>query len=378
MQAVDSCLPPGDKPRPPNIQGDIPPSGGQTIRSVALTGLFILALLYTMHLGQVVFLPLTIAVMLSVLLAPIPRWLRRIHVPEPVSATLLLSIVVFGLGYGMTFLAEPAAGWLEKAPHVFREAEYKLRVIKKPMQELNKASELIATATTLNEAKKVQKVEIHNGIWPARMFTITSELLMGGATMLILLFFLLSSGDLFLEKLVKILPTFEDKKRAVEIVREIEYRLARYLVTVSGINIALGIAVGVGMHLLGMPNAPLWGVMAAMLTFIPYLGHMIGVSVVTLVAAVTFGDLGQILTVGGVYWALAVIEGTIVNPMIVGHRLELNPVIIVVALMLWGWIWGIGGTFVAVPLMVGVKIFCDHIEPLAPIGEFLGAREGSG
>ena len=160
----------------------------------------------------------------------------------------------------------------------------------------------------------------------------------------------------------------------MEIVREIESRLARYLMTVSGINLALGMTVGLSMHLLGMPNAFLWGVMAAALTFIPYLGHMIGVCVVTLVAAVTFDDLGRILTVGGVYWALAVIEGTLVNPMIVGRRLELNPVIIVIGLMLWGWIWGIGGAFVAVPLMVAVKIFCDHIDSLAPIGEFLSAR----
>jgi len=374
MQTIESRFPPDDKPQLPNLSGEIQTPAGSTIRSVALTGLFILAFLYTMHMGQVVFLPLTIAVMLSVLLAPIPRWLKRIHVPEPVSATLLLSVVVFGLGYGITLLAEPATGWLEKAPHAFREAEYKLRVIKKPMQELNKAGELIATAATLDEAKKVQRVEIHNGIWPVKMFTVTSELLLGGATMLILLFFLLSSGDLFLDKLVKILPTFQDKKRAVEIVREIESHLARYLVTVSGINIALGLAVGLTMHLLGMPNAPLWGVMATVLTFIPYLGHMIGVSVVTLVAMVTFDDLGRVLTVGGLYWALAVIEGTLVNPMIVGHRLELNPVVIVIGLMLGGWIWGIGGTFVTVPLMVTAKIFCDHIEALAPIGEFLGAR----
>lgn len=376
MSAVESGLPPNDASVPPNLSGVVPPAGGgHTIRPVALTGLFVLALLYTMHLGQVVFLPLIIAVLLSVLLAPIPRWLKRMHIPEPVSATFLLSMVVIGLGYGVTLLSEPATGWLEKAPHVFREAEYKLRVIKKPMQELNKAGELIATATALDEAKKVQKVEIHNGVWPTRMFTVTSELLLGGATMLILLFFLLSSGDLFLEKLVKILPTLQDKKRAVEIVREIESRLARYLLTISGINLALGMTVGLSMHLLGMPNALLWGVMAAVLTFIPYLGHMIGVGVVTLVAAVTFDDLGRILTVGGVYWALAVIEGTLVNPMILGRRLELNPVIIVIGLMVWGWIWGIGGAFVAVPLMVAVKIFCDHIEPLAPIGEFLGARD---
>lgn len=376
MPAVELRVPPDEASDPPNPAGMVRPAdGGHSIRPVALTGLFVLAVLYTMHMGQVVFLPLTIAVLLSVLLAPIPRWLKRLHIPEPVSATLLLSIVVMGFGYGATLLSEPATGWLEKAPQVFREAEYKLRVIKKPMQELNKAGELIATATALDEAKKVQKVEIHNGIWPARMFTVTSELLLGGATMLILLFFLLSSGDLFLEKLVKILPTLEDKKRAVEIVREIESRLARYLMTVSGINLVLGMAVGLSMHLLGMPNALLWGVMAAVLTFIPYLGHMIGVSVVTLVAAVTFDDLGKILTVGGVYWALAVIEGTFVNPMIVGRRLELNPVIIVIGLMVWGWIWGIGGAFVAVPLMVAVKIFCDHIEPLAPIGQFLGARD---
>lgn len=342
------------------------------IRSVALTGLFIIAVLYTLHVGRVVFLPIAVALIFSVLLAPILRGLKQVKVPEPVAAVMLLSSVIVGLGYGVSRLAEPAAEWMGKTPQAFREAEYKLRVIKKPMQELNKASELIATATNLDEVKKVQKVEVKGDTWPLKVFSVTGEFLAGAATTLILLFFLLSSGDLFLQKLVKVLPRLQDKKRAVEIVREIESNLSRYLFTVTCINAGLGVAVGIAMHLLGMPNPVLWGVMAAVLTFVPYLGHMVGAAVVTLVAAVTFDEVGWMFLAGGTYWGLAVIEGTFVTPMILGHRLELNPVVLIIGLMLWGWIWGIGGALLAVPLLVAFKIFCDHVEPLSPVGDFIG------
>lgn len=125
------------------------------------------------------------------------------------------------------------------------------------------------------------------------------------------------------------------------------------------------------MFVLGMPNPILWGVIAALLTFIPYLGHLIGVAVVSLAAA-TFDELGRIAMAGGIYWGMAVIEGTFVTPLILGRRLTLNPVVVLFSLFFWGWIWGIGGALLAVPLIGAVKICCDHIEPLAPIGEFLG------
>ncbi|HET6675234.1 MAG TPA: AI-2E family transporter [Nitrospiraceae bacterium] len=340
--------------------------------SVALTGLFILGVLYTLHLGRVVFIPIAIAVMLSVLLAPVIRRMKKIKIPEPIGAAVLLSVGVFVVAYGLSRLAEPAAEWIAKAPDALSAAEYKLRVLKKPMQEMSKASDLISKATNPDESKKVQQVEVRGNAWPLKVFSITGEFLAGLAAMLVLLFFFLSSGDLFLQKIMKVLHRLQDKKRAVEIIREIEGQLATYLFTVTCINFGLGVAVGSAMFLLGMPNPVLWGTMAAFLTFIPYLGHMVGVAVVSLVAAMTFESVGWIFAVGGAYSSLAIIEGSFAYPMILGHRLELNPVVLLIGLMVWGWIWGIPGALLAVPLMVAFKILCEHIEALAPVGEFMG------
>jgi len=178
--------------------------------------------------------------------------------------------------------------------------------------------------------------------------------------------------DLFLQKLVKVFPRLRDKKQAVGIMRNIEEQLFLYLFTVTGINLALGTAVGIAMHLLGMPNPILWGVMAAFLTFIPYIGHIVGIVVVTLAATLTFDDLGQIFLIAGVYWGLAILEGSFASSMILGRRLESNPVVLILAIMIWGWIWGVGGALLAVPLLAAFTIMCDHLEPLHPIGEFLG------
>ena len=373
MAMVDPTVPhdgPGLPGDPVTVDEELRPH--LHVHSITLTGLFILALLATLHLGQIVFLPITIALLFAVLFAPLMRRLKHFNIPEPVSAAIFLSLLIAALGFGVTRLAEPASEWASRVPDAFREAEYKLRVIKQPMQDMTKATEMLAKATTLDGAKKVPQVEVKNDAWPMKFFSVTGEFLLELATTLILLYFLLSSGDLFLQKLVKVLPKWSDKRRAVEIVRQVEEHLFQYLFTVTCINIGLGAMVGTAMYFLGMPNPILWGTMAALLTFIPYLGHMFGIVVVTLVATLTFDEMSQVLFVSSAYGGLALLEGWFVTPMILGRRLEINPVVLLIGLMLWGWIWGVGGAFLAVPILVTFKIVCDHIEPLEPIGEFLG------
>jgi predicted PurR-regulated permease PerM len=198
------------------------------------------------------------------------------------------------------------------------------------------------------------------------------SVLFGFAVLVILLYFLLASGDLFLRKLIHVLPRFEDKKRAVTIAREIEFQISRYLVTAALINAGLGTAGGLVFWLIGVPNPAVWGMMGAVLNFIPYLGALTTVTIVTLVATATFPSLGHALLAPAAYLALASIEGNFVTPYIMGRRLTLNPVVIFVGLTFWGWLWGIPGALLAVPMLVMFKIFCDHTEPLAAIGEFLG------
>jgi predicted PurR-regulated permease PerM len=189
---------------------------------------------------------------------------------------------------------------------------------------------------------------------------------------IVLLYFLLASGDLFLRKLIKVLPTFKDKKRAVEIAREVESNISTYLFTVTLINAGVGVAVGVGVWLLKMPNPVLWGVIACVLSYIPYLGALVGVGILGLAALLVFDDLGHALAVPAVYLAVSFVEGNFITPLVLGRRLTLNPVVIFVGILFWFFLWGIPGALLAVPTLAVFKIVCDHVDTLAPVGEFFG------
>jgi predicted PurR-regulated permease PerM len=191
----------------------------------------------------------------------------------------------------------------------------------------------------------------------------------------ILLYFLLAAGDLFLQKLIKVLPTLSDKRKAVEIARETEASISIYLLTTALMNIGEGIVVAFAMYLLGMPNPILWGAMVVLLEFIPYLGAAMAVAVLGIAAITVYDNVGQALLVPGAFLLVNAIQANVVSPLLMGHRLKLNPVALLVGLAFWFWIWGIPGAFIAVPLLATFKIFCDHIESLAAVGEFLGMRD---
>jgi predicted PurR-regulated permease PerM len=192
---------------------------------------------------------------------------------------------------------------------------------------------------------------------------------------IILVYFLLASGDRFLYDLVRSLPHLEAKRRAVEISREIEHNVSSYLATISLINFVLAVAVAVAMYFLGMPNAILWGAMAGLFNFIPYLGAMLTMLILTLVALITFDSPLYAMLVPAVFFALNLMEAYIATPIIVGRRLLLNPVMIFVGLMFWFWLWGIAGGLLAVPILAAFKIVCDHVPSLQPLGAFLGERD---
>jgi predicted PurR-regulated permease PerM len=189
--------------------------------------------------------------------------------------------------------------------------------------------------------------------------------------MLILLYFLLAYDGVFLGKLIKLLPTLSDKKRAVLIAHEIEAQISRYLFTVTLINLCLGTAVGTAVGLLGLPNPMMWGALVAGLNFVPYLGALTGIILMTLGAALSFSSLSYALIFPGVYFLLATLEGNFITPFVMGRSLTLNPVLVLLSLMFWGWMWGIAGILLAVPILATFKIFCSHIEQMEPLAEFI-------
>jgi predicted PurR-regulated permease PerM len=208
----------------------------------------------------------------------------------------------------------------------------------------------------------------------SRVLSGTQNVVIAAGATVVLLFFILASGDLFMRKLVRVLPTLEDKKTAVAVARTIQSAIARYLFTITCINVGLGVATAAVLHLLGMPNAILWGVMVALFNYVPYIGPVVSGTVLTVVAFLTFEHMNDVLLVPAAYFALETIEGQFVTPILTGRSLTLNPVMIFLSMLLWGWIWGVIGALMAVPILMTLKIFCDHVESLHTLGEFLTGK----
>ena len=364
---------PEDDPRPrPNIKRlRDAVQGPFGIRSLALTGLFLLAAFYTLYFGRAFFLPIILAVLLNFLLSPVVRALKRLYIPNALAAALIVFGLLGGLGWGIYELSGPAYEWAQKAPQTMRRVERRLRDLKEPVQTMSKATEQVEKITQVGGSQP-QAVQVTTETLGERVFSRATELVAGGVVMFILLFFLLASGDLFLRKLIRVMPSLADRRRAVEIARKIETDISTYLVTVTVINVALGLAVWGILSFLGVPNPLLWGVLATVTNYIPYLGAIVMIAVLAMVGFLSFDNTTQAMMVPLSFVGLNLLESYLVTPLVLGHRLTLNPVVIFLGLTFWGWLWGITGALLAVPIMVVLKIFCDHSEPLRPIGEFLG------
>jgi len=344
----------------------------------ALKGLLALAVLYTAYFAQVILLPLSLAVLLTFLLSPAVRAMKRWRLPEPAGAAILVLGLAGAFVCAVYLLFDPGKRWIESAPQVLRQAEYKLNGVKKSVQQVTEAAAKVEEIASVDGRKPngTQIVTTEPRL-ASRVLAGTQSVLPSVAATIVLLYFLLASGDMFLRKLVRVTPGLDRRKRTVCITRAIQTNLGRYLITVSCINAGLGLVTGVMLHLLGMPNPLLWGVMVATLNFMPYVGAAVSLVVLTVVAFLTFDGLGQIVAVPATFFILTAVEGQLLTPVLTGRRLMLNPVAIFLSMLFWGWLWGVVGALIAVPILMVVKVLCDHVKSLAPIGEFLGGKEPS-
>jgi predicted PurR-regulated permease PerM len=358
-------FPAGEAPKP--VPWPVP----LDIRSVSLTGLFLLALLYTLYTARALLIPIVFALLLSHLLSPLVRGLRRAGIPDGAGAALVLVLFLGTVGYAAYKLSGPATQWVMAAPQSLPKIQAKLTTILKPFQRVSRTAEQVAEATDLDGRKTLQ-VEIKGRSLAEAIFGGTQELVATIIVVALLGLLLLGSGDLFLGKVIKVLPRLSDKKKAVQIARETQAQISSYLLTTTLVNTAFGLVVGLVLRLLGMPNPVLWGVVAAVTNFIPFLGALLCTAILTAVALVHYESVGQALLVPVVFQALNLLEGNYITPKLVGRQLSLNPVVVFTAVLFWGWIWGIAGALLAIPITATVKIACDHIEGLSPLGEFLG------
>lgn len=340
------------------------------IRHVSLVILTLLAVLYTLHLAAAFFLPIVLAILLNLLLSPIVRQLRNsFRMPNPLGAGIVIVVLLGVVGFGAYRLTPAASAWLARAPESLATLQRRIQPLRRPVEKVTQAAEKVEQATDMD--KTTPQVEIKGPSLTKQVFGGTTALLSTAMVVIFLAYFLLASGELFLQKLVGVLPQLKDKKTAVRIVRETEAQVSVYLLVTTLINIGVGVATGAALALLGMPNAVLWGVIAAVLNFVPYIGGLVNTVILALAAFLAFEDTSQALMVPVVFTIINILEGNLITPWILGRRMRLNTVAVFVGLVFWWYLWGIPGAILAVPMMATIKIACDHIASLAPIGEFL-------
>jgi predicted PurR-regulated permease PerM len=349
--------------------------------SISMAVLTTLAVFYTLYFARAFLLPIAFAVLLNFLFSPFVRWMSRFRIPHALGAGIVILGLIGTIALAGYELTSPVQHWASQAPTTMRNAELKLRKVIRPLQNASKTAEQVASAasasteTTPTGKTVPTPVVVQGPTLLAKAFGTTTKAAAAILEVVILLFFLLASGDLFLQKLIKVLPNLGEKRKAVQIARETESSISRYLLTAALINTGEAAIVTGVMYLFHMPSPFLWGALVMCLEFIPYLGAFVMCVILTVAAITTFDNVGHALLVPMSFLFINLVQGNLVSPMLLGHRLSLNPVAIFVGLAFWFTVWGIPGAFVAVPLLAAFKIFCDHIESLASVGEFLGRRD---
>lgn len=360
---------------PPNIAKTATALTTVRARSLGLTILAVLALLYTLFFARDFLMPIVIAVMLDLLFSPVVRSLKRIGISAPFGAAVVVLGLLAVVGFGVYELSTPVQRWAAEAPRTVSTVEARMKKLLVPLERVRRTAEQVETVTSSTAPPKTTEVVVRGPGIVARVFGTTQRFFAAALQVIILLFFLLASGDLFLQKLVKVLPQLGDKRTAVQIARKAEASISTYLITALAMNLGEGVLVALVTWLLGMPNPALWGALVVLLEFVPYLGATVIVIVLGVAALTTFDSIPHALLVPASFLAINLIQANLVSPLLLGRRLTLNPVAVFVGLAFWWWIWGIPGAFIAVPLLATFKIFCDHIETLTPIAEFLGQRD---
>jgi predicted PurR-regulated permease PerM len=360
-----------EKIEPPRLQ---PIQRPWRATAIAIVGLFLLAITYTLYFAREILLPITLAWILNMLLKPVLNFLNRCHIPQAIGAGILLIGIIGLFAASILLVSEPASAWLSKAPQMIETATERVHEALRPAESISQAASKVENiSVTSTPDEHTTKVEIKKpGLMNSVVSKTTSVIMVAGET-LVLLYFLMASGELLMLKAIQALPRFKDKKRAVEIANEMQQQVSRYLGAVSIVNVIEGTIIGIGLALVGMPNPVLWGVLAALVNYVPYLGAMFCVACITVVSIVTFDSFSHAMLAPAIYVAVNVSDNFI-SPIFIGKRLVLNPLIVFLAVLFWGWIWGIVGVLIAVPLTMALKIFCDHFKTLAPIGELLAGE----
>jgi predicted PurR-regulated permease PerM len=351
-------------------------------RTIGIVVLATVAGLGALYLARSFFVPVMLSILFAVLLRPLVRWFESLRIPTPIGALIVLFVVLGIISAGGAALATPAREWIAQAPQHVKEAEARLRQLRRPVQQITQAAERMEGAVAGRGESEGgggrgggQRTGGSNESSPAApqaaadMFGSTAAFVAGFVEVLLLTFLLLASGDLFLQKLLHVMPG--ERSAALKVTRDVEDAVSRYMVATAFINVGQGLIVTLAMALIGFPSPALWGVLTFFCEFVPYLGAAFMLFLLAVVGLASFQDIGHAALAPLAYLLITTLQNNLVSPIAYGRRLRLNPVAVLVGVMFWWFLWGIPGVFLAVPLVATAKILGDHVRSLSAMGEFL-------
>jgi predicted PurR-regulated permease PerM len=335
-----------------------------------LGGVLLLGLLAVCYAAAELILPIALAFMLMLVLQPARRFLEGLYLPRAVAALVIILVLFGAVAVLGSVLSIPAANWAQKLPESIPKLEERLSFLRGPVAAFQKFVSH-AQQLTQGEEPKAMPVAVEGTGFSQRALDGARALLAGFFETVIVLFFLLLSGDTFLRRLVEVLPTFKNKRQAVDISQQIESDISVYLVTITLMNGLVGILTGTVVALCGVGDPVLWGAVAFLLNYVPVLGPTTGVLIFMVVGLLSIDELWLAMMPAALYLGIHVIEGETITPLLLAHRFTLNPVLVIVSLVFWYWMWGIPGAILSTPMLAIAKIVCDRVEALMPLGHFI-------
>jgi predicted PurR-regulated permease PerM len=332
-----------------------------------LIGILALALVFTFHYFSSLLLPILLALLLSFLLLPIVNQLNRLRIPDPLASLMVVLAIVALTGVGVFQLAEPATDWLNRGPAAFRKLEWKLSSVLETVREARKASQQIEKIADPAADASQQKVVV-SGPSLSDQFTAGAKgALLNFGVILVFIYFILAYGRTILRRFAY----FDLQQNAASILFQVQREISIYLATIAIINVLLGVATAGVMALLGMPNPVLWGVVAALMNFIPYVGPGVTLFVLAVISVLTFEDVYRIVLPPACFLAMTTLEGQLLTPIFLGKRLTLNPLVVFLSMFFWGWMWSYPGIVLAMPILSTIKIVSENVPGLSELRRIL-------
>ncbi len=365
-----------------------PPRAPVNVRSMTLVVLTVLAVLVTLQWASAFFIPLMLGFMLSYALSPVINVLERRRIPRAISSAVLLIAILGGLGASAWAFSDDANQLIESLPEAAEKLNDAVRAFggggTTPLETMQVAASKLeqaaeeagAAAATGRGVQRVvierARFRIRDHLWSGTMGLVS----FAGQTALVtfLTYFLLISGDTFRRKLVKITgPSMANKKITVQTLDEITAQIQRYLLVQLLASVLVGVATGLAFWALGFKHATVWGFAAAFLNLVPYIGSVVVTGAAALVAFMQFGEVRMALVIAGTSLVIHTLIGNLLTPWLTSRASSMNPVAVFVAVLFWGWLWGVWGLLLGIPILMIVKAVCDRVDDLKPVGELLGA-----